>query len=369
MRLALNVNGSPVSADVEPRTSLADFLRESRLLTGTHLGCEHGICGACTVLLDGEPVRSCITLALDCEDRDIRSIEGLDDDPVATALRAAFTAEHALQCGYCTPGMMMTARDIVLRLPEADEERIRLELAGNLCRCTGYVGIVRAIQRVLRERPHVKPAPRAAVPAGRFVTPAPAATTPPAAPAPPQAAIPGDRLTVRVRLSLPRDVVWRAIQDPASVASCVPGARILSQENGRLRGEVLASLGPIRARFTGEAVVTYDPARYAGRLAGEGRDAGTATRLSGEAAFAVIEETPATSVIELEISYALRGALAQMGRGAIVQVFARELAETTGRNLEARLSGRSSTPTPQRLGVLSLVLRVIWQQLRGLFSR
>jgi aerobic carbon-monoxide dehydrogenase small subunit len=367
MRVDLTVNGAPVSAEVEPRTSLADFLRESQLLTGTHLGCEHGICGACTLLLDGEPVRSCLTLAVDCGGREVRSIEGLDDDPVAIALRAAFTAEHALQCGYCTPGMMVTARDIVMRLPDADEARIRLELAGNLCRCTGYVGIVRAIERVLWDRPEVAAPSRPAAPIARFAAAAPTETVS-AAPSAPQDAAPGDRLRVRVRLSLPRDAVWRAIQDPALVASCVPGARIVSQEEGRLCGEVLASLGPIRARFSGEAIVAYDAATYSGRLTGDGRDAGTGTRLNGEAGFRIIEDGPGASAIELEIAYALRGALAQMGRGAIVQVFARELAETTGRNLETRLSGRSSAAAPQRLGIVSLVLRVIWQQLRGLFS-
>ena len=148
----LIVNGRPVAARVEPRTSLADFLREHELLTGTHLGCEHGVCGACTILIDGAPARSCIAYAVACEGADIRTIEGLDEDPIVTELRAAFTAEHALQCGYCTPAMLVTARDIVLRLPEADEARIRRELAGNLCRCTGYLGIVRAILRVLEAR-------------------------------------------------------------------------------------------------------------------------------------------------------------------------------------------------------------------------
>ena len=152
----LTINGQPVSAAVEPRTHLADFLREHEGLTGTHLGCEHGVCGACTIELDGAPARSCIQFAVRCEGATVRTIEGFDDDEVMTQLRAAFTAEHALQCGYCTPGMLVTARDIVQRLPhlvnDADEARIRIELAGNLCRCTGYQGIVRAIQRVLRER-------------------------------------------------------------------------------------------------------------------------------------------------------------------------------------------------------------------------
>ena len=154
--IKLHINGQPVSAAVEPRTHLADFLREHEGLTGTHLGCEHGVCGACTVELDGAPARSCIQFAVRCEGATVRTIEGFDDDAVMLQLRAAFTAEHALQCGYCTPGMLITARDIVTRLPglvnPADEARIRRELAGNLCRCTGYQGIVRAIQRVLRDR-------------------------------------------------------------------------------------------------------------------------------------------------------------------------------------------------------------------------
>jgi len=151
-RIALTVNSRSVQADVEPRTHLADFLRESQGLTGTNLGCEHGVCGACTLEIDGAPSRSCIAFAAACDGAAVRTIEGFDDDPVMEQLRAAFTAEHALQCGYCTPGMLITARDIVMRLPDAEEARIRKELSGNLCRCTGYMGIVRAIQRVLASR-------------------------------------------------------------------------------------------------------------------------------------------------------------------------------------------------------------------------
>ena len=150
--IRITVNGRPANADVEPRLQLADFVREHLLLTGTHIGCEHGVCGACTLYLDGAPARSCITYAVACDGADVRTIEGFDDDEVMGELRDAFSSEHALQCGYCTPGMLVTARDIVLRLPEADEARIRLELSGNLCRCTGYVGIVRAIAKVLASR-------------------------------------------------------------------------------------------------------------------------------------------------------------------------------------------------------------------------
>jgi carbon-monoxide dehydrogenase small subunit len=150
--LQLTVNHTPVAAFVEPRTNLADFLREAQGLTGTNIGCEQGVCGACTVQVDDAPARSCITPAIACAGAQVRTIEGFDDDAVMNALRAAFSAEHALQCGYCTPGMLVTARDIVTRLPDADDARVRYELAGNLCRCTGYVGIVRAIRRVLDAR-------------------------------------------------------------------------------------------------------------------------------------------------------------------------------------------------------------------------
>ena len=150
--LSMKINGEDVSAEVEPRLSLADFIRDHRRLTGTHLGCEHGVCGACTVLMNGEPVRSCITFAVIANGAEITTIEGFDDDEPMEQLRKAFHEHHALQCGYCTPGMLVAARDIVTRLPDADEDRVRLELAGNLCRCTGYVGIVNAILAVLNKR-------------------------------------------------------------------------------------------------------------------------------------------------------------------------------------------------------------------------
>ncbi|MCW2239386.1 (2Fe-2S)-binding protein [Azospirillum canadense] len=150
--ITLTVNGKAVTAAVEPRTHLADFLRERQLLTGTHLGCEHGVCGACTILIDGEPARSCITLAVACDGHAVTTVEGLDGDPVAADLREAFSTEHGLQCGFCTPGMLVSARDVVLRRPTADDNQIRVEMSGNLCRCTGYVGIVNAIRRVLDAR-------------------------------------------------------------------------------------------------------------------------------------------------------------------------------------------------------------------------
>ena len=143
--IRLQINGDPVADDVPPRLSLADFLRERRHLTGTHLGCEHGVCGACTVLVDGEPARACLMLAVGCDDREIRTIEGFAGDPAMAALRDSFHRHHGLQCGFCTPAMLITARDLIRRGRAGSEREIRAGLAGNICRCTGYTNIVAAI--------------------------------------------------------------------------------------------------------------------------------------------------------------------------------------------------------------------------------
>jgi carbon-monoxide dehydrogenase small subunit len=147
----ITINGNAVADDVPPRLSLADFLRERRNLTGTHLGCEHGVCGACTVLVDGEPARSCLMLAAACDERSVQTIEGFTGDAVMDALRRSFHQHHALQCGFCTPAMLITARDLILRRRAHSEREIRDGLAGNICRCTGYTNIVTAIAAAAEE--------------------------------------------------------------------------------------------------------------------------------------------------------------------------------------------------------------------------
>ena len=149
--IRLKINGSTVDDDVPPRLSLADFLRERRNLTGTHLGCEHGVCGACTVLVDGGPARSCLMLAVACDERAVKTIEGFAGDPIIAALRRTFHQCHALQCGYCTPAMLITARDLIRRRRAGSEREIRDGLAGNICRCTGYTNIVTAIAEAAGE--------------------------------------------------------------------------------------------------------------------------------------------------------------------------------------------------------------------------
>jgi carbon-monoxide dehydrogenase small subunit len=149
--IRLRVNGIAVADDVPPRQSLADFVRERRNLTGTHLGCEHGVCGACTVLVDGEPARSCLMLAVACDERKVETIEGFAEDAIMEALRRNFHRHHALQCGFCTPAMLITARDLIVRQRAGSEREIRNGLAGNICRCTGYTNIVTAIVEAAKE--------------------------------------------------------------------------------------------------------------------------------------------------------------------------------------------------------------------------
>jgi len=183
-RIRFELNGEPVEISVPVRTHLADCLRHQLLKTGTHVGCEHGVCGACTVLVDGAAMRSCLMLAVQADGAQITTVEGLADGPDLSPLQAAFRKHHALQCGFCTPGMLMTAHALLSAEPDADKARIREVLSGNLCRCTGYVAIVDAVHEAgAAYRPRSPAAPGPAAP-GR-TNPGPRSTadrgrTPPA---------------------------------------------------------------------------------------------------------------------------------------------------------------------------------------------
>jgi carbon-monoxide dehydrogenase small subunit len=150
--ISLQVNGEPVEAQVLPRLNLADFLREHLSLTGTHVGCEHGVCGACTVRVNGDIVRACLLLAAQANNASVETIEGLSDSGEIADLQDAFRHRNALQCGYCTPGMLIAAQDLLTHNPEPRREEIREHLSGNYCRCTGYQAIVDAVEATARAR-------------------------------------------------------------------------------------------------------------------------------------------------------------------------------------------------------------------------
>ena len=152
MPISLEVNGERIKAQVLPRLNLADFLREHLKLTGTHVGCEHGVCGACTVRMNGEIVRSCLILAVQTQGATVVTIEGLSDSGEIADLQAAFRDRNALQCGFCTPGMLIAAQDLLQQETEPDRERIREHLSGNYCRCTGYQAIIDAVETTARTR-------------------------------------------------------------------------------------------------------------------------------------------------------------------------------------------------------------------------
>jgi carbon-monoxide dehydrogenase small subunit len=145
--VSITVNGVAREAEVEPRRTLADFLRDDCRLTGTHLGCEHGVCGACTVLLDGRAVRSCLVFAVQANSAEVTTVEGLADGDELTPVQQAFRDEHGLQCGFCTPGFVVSATAFLAEHPDPSDDEIREGLSGNLCRCTGYQGIIQAVRR------------------------------------------------------------------------------------------------------------------------------------------------------------------------------------------------------------------------------
>jgi aerobic carbon-monoxide dehydrogenase small subunit len=155
--IAVTVNGRNYQASVEPRLLLSDFLRDTLGLTGTHVGCEHGVCGACTVLMNGDSIRSCLTLAMVADGADITTVEGFGSPDELNALQNQFREHHGLQCGFCTPGMLMTSIDLLQKYPLATDDEIREGLSGNLCRCTGYQNIVAAIRAAAALRDASKP--------------------------------------------------------------------------------------------------------------------------------------------------------------------------------------------------------------------
>jgi carbon-monoxide dehydrogenase small subunit len=396
-KITLTVNARTVEASVEPRTHLADFLRDSLDLTGTHLGCEHGVCGACTLLLDDIPARSCITYAVACDGARITTIEGLDDDEIAIELRAAFTREHALQCGYCTPGMLISARDLVLRLPIADERSIRVGLSGNLCRCTGYVGIVRATCSVIEQRRKrgVPPLPggnRTALgPMGSgsgtnasALGIASATTAKPETRAEDNGTIaipdftPATIFEEYFTVAYPPHQVFEMFGDVAQIARCLPGVSLTGVPTPeRVQGLIRVKLGPISANFHGAARIERDREKLSGRIVGTGNDQRSRSSTQGEIRYRLVPTEQGTATrVELSIGYSLRGMLAQIAREGLVRDLAARLTADFARNLDRHLSGAE---VDQAVGgsrnlngaslLLDLLRRGAWKVIRKILGQ
>jgi carbon-monoxide dehydrogenase small subunit len=393
----LTINGKTASAACEPRTHLADFLRDTHNLTGTHIGCEHGVCGACTILVDGVPTRSCITFAAACDGAEVTTVEGLDNDEIATELRAAFSREHGLQCGYCTPGMLVSARDVVLRMQDPTEHDIRFIMSGNLCRCTGYVGITRAIQSIIADR---RARGIAAVPDGGRARLGPAGSgnagsasaggkAVSAAPSPKSSMPsvttarkddgwkPQTTFTQSFTVAHPADVVWEFFGRVGEVASCLPGASLTGEPvDGHVEGQIKVKVGPISAEFHGVADIARDDTSRTGTIEGAGKDKRSNSATRGRIAYAVNEgDEPGKTRVDVTIGFTLTGMLAQFSRSGLVQDVANRLIGVFVQNLEARLRHRAQGGAPERAPVTaefdagSLVSAVILGQIKGFFAK
>ncbi|HKD56506.1 MAG TPA: 2Fe-2S iron-sulfur cluster-binding protein, partial [Hyphomicrobiaceae bacterium] len=335
-------------------------------------------------------------------------------------LRGAFAEAHALQCGYCTPGMLIAARDLVRRKGGLNRSEIRTEMSGNLCRCTGYVGIVDAIERVMARAPSLHgaapqgldrdhgnphapagndrakswlgpapgpvasptPAPSSASPLGRAdVAPAPRRAFPERARGPIEVTVDvledvGAESRIRQSFVLPhpRHAVWRLMSDVPALARCMPGLALDGPPSGdKVSGRLEASLGPIRASFAGEGTLRQFPADFRQVVAGSGGDPRSGSRASGSVDYrlsAVTDETGRESTrVEVIIGYALTGPLAQFGRAGLVRDLVRRIGEALAQNLDAQLCDPGAVLPQTQLGGLSLLLKALADQARAFLSR
>jgi aerobic carbon-monoxide dehydrogenase small subunit len=345
------------------------------------------VCGACTLLLDGVPARSCITFAAACDGARVTTIEGLDDDEIATELRTAFSREHALQCGYCTPGMLISARDLVLRLDAADERSIRVGLSGNLCRCTGYVGIVRAVRSVIEQRRKrgILPIPGAgreqlgpvgsgnstnATISSALKSLATSGATEAQEPLETSGAIaipdfvPDKVFEQRFTVAHAPDRIFDMFGDIRQIAACLPGASLTGvPAPEHVAGTIRVKLGPISANFRGTARIERNLENLSGRIVGMGSDRRGRSSTQAEIRYHLVPiEHGAATRVELAIGYSLRGMLAQIAREGLVRDFAARLAADFARNLDRQLSGISrggSAARSQHLDGVSLLINLL----------
>ena len=393
--IAIEINNKTVSRDVPSRMHLADFVRDEGRQTGTHLGCEHGVCGACTLLVDGQPVRSCITFAVACDGKKVTTIEGYDDDAVMALLRPAFSRHHALQCGFCTPGMLATARDIVLRFPNADENLIRVELSGNLCRCTGYIGIVNAVMDVLAQCredgvPAISKLRAATTKVFKDVTALVGGATDfqifkatdigkVAVDAEKQVAADDNATTVKGGTSIQgsfkvpysADAVWKFMADLPAVAGCLPGAELTEHVGDRVKGRVAIKFGPMSASFNGSARLDRNEQARSAVLKGAGQDSISKSRANGDVSYRMVEIDANSTKVEVDLLYSLQGPLAQFSRSGLVKDFVGRLIQEFGKNVTLRMNPNRSSGLPlppAKLNVFSLGMSVMWSRIKRLFG-
>jgi aerobic-type carbon monoxide dehydrogenase small subunit (CoxS/CutS family)/carbon monoxide dehydrogenase subunit G len=369
--VTVTVNGRTVPLAVAPRTTLSDVLRDRLGLTGTHVGCEHGVCGMCTVLLDGEAVRACLLFAVQCDGASLTTVEGLGSADDQHPLQQAFSHHHALQCGFCTPGMLMSSYDL-LAGGTYSPDTLPEDMSGVLCRCTGYRGILAAVADVAETHPDGVPPPRAAVPpvlVGRLGNVSGVASQTPsvrnATQTTEEIAIPTGTPTatveVRSELASGVDDVWAVLADFDRLAACLPGAEMTADlGDDRYRGRATVGLGPVSLRFDGLAhVVEHDPSARRMRVLAQGTDRG------GSSTQAVIRlaADPAEdggTVLWADADVHLSGRVAQFGRALAGDVSRRLFEQFAEAVDEAARTGEAPTTrtSPLRLALGALLARI-----------
>lgn len=377
--VTLTVNGRSETVTVPPRTQLADILRDHLDLTATHLGCEQGVCGACTVMVDGKPARSCLMFAASCEGTTVETIEGYKGDDLMDRLRDAFRANHALQCGFCTPGMLATARDLVERLEEPDEMWIRHELSGNLCRCTGYVGIVAAIAQVINERKALRIVATSVVrsprPEATGFTPFEATITE----EPAAADISSGTVSVEegwsvvrreVKLAHSPTAVWNHFSDLGAVAACLPGASLSSRDDSTFAGQVSVAFGPIAAKFEGEGTYDTNDESRTGTVIGRGKDRGGQSAVEGELSYTIrpASQTPQASIVEVSFRFRIQGMLGQFNRPELVNGFVDYILAEFVANCNSVLSG-GEVRESKGISAFAMIRSVVGSKLKSMFSK
>ncbi|RZT85758.1 carbon-monoxide dehydrogenase small subunit [Pseudonocardia sediminis] len=377
--ITMTVNGTQTTVTVPPRAHLGDVLRERLGLTGTHLGCEHGVCGMCTVLVDGEAARACLMFAVQCEGSEIVTVEGLGTPDDQHPLQQAFSAHHGLQCGYCTPGMLMSSYDLLASTPDVESDELPEHMSGVLCRCTGYRGILAAVDDVRQTYPDGIPEPRACgahtlvgrASAGGTGTAAAEADVPEAAlpqevrlPSGPPSAV----VDVTSRLHSPVERVWAVLDDFDLLARCLPGARLTEVLDGdRYRGRAVVALGPVKLSFDGLAqVIERDPSEHRLRFHAQGADAG-GSATQADVVLGAQPEPGGGTVLTAHADVHLTGRVAQFGRALAGDVSRRMFEQFAASVDEAAETG--SVTEPGRGAQLRLVLGTVRDTVRVLTRR
>lgn len=384
VEVRMTVNGTPVVLNVPARITLADALRDHLGLTGTHLGCEHGVCGMCTVLVDGEAARACLLFAVQLDGADLVTVEGLGRPDDLHPLQESFGRNHALQCGFCTPGFLMSSYDLLTTKPEVTEEELPEELSGVICRCTGYRNILTAVAETHRAHPDGLPAPgncaqRALV--GRATGQVGAAadgreTGTDNATEPAQAVeivLPeGDptiAVEIRTDIDVPVDQVWRVFDDVPLLARCLPGAELTEDlGDNRYAGRARVSVGPVKLAFKGMAhIVEHDRGAQRIHMLAQGQDTGGAQTQAD-----IVLRTEPTSTgtaLFADAKVYLTGRIAQFGRALAGDVSRRMFEQFADALGEAATSGRAPSGPVKAPSAMKLVFALLLDRIKKVLRR